>query len=275
MSRPRLEIDPTILDNLPREGHSRHWRELLLANGLLVDLGSPREDDSAPVQTLRAIQGLHARLSPMEDLRTQLAHRIAWNVGGVPRQVWLGMGVFFFVVLAVSNLLVAMCGSPVLLAPLALTGLAVAGVLELNRQTELGEAEQVLEQDRTELAQLVRELLTRDYLARFADRTAIVLPSVQWLTQRAAEVRRLHTARPTPELGDLLADLEADTQRLRAAAEALYAEDPEFSQEGLEVDLSALADRLAALELAPDTQPRFAAALIASRRPSGDSPTSA
>ena len=276
MSRPRLDIDPTVIDNLPREGHSRHWRELLLANGMLVELGPSRPQDRPPVPTLRAIQELHGRLPPLEALRTQLAHRIAWNVGGVPRPIWVGIGLFFAAVLAGSNLLVAMCGTPILLTPFALTGLAVAAVLELNRRTELEDTERLLFGDRDELADLTRELLTRDYVCRLGGKTAIVDPSRRWLGQRIAEVRRhAKAADADPGLGELLQDMTAAQLAFEQAVSARVAEDPEFTQQGLDVDVLAFQERLDELGVPTKTQPRFAQALVSARRPSGDSPTSA
>ncbi|MCP4805551.1 MAG: hypothetical protein GY913_15560 [Proteobacteria bacterium] len=276
MSRERLDIDPTVIDNLPREGHSKHWRELLLANGMLINLGPVGADESPPTQTLRAIQELFGRLPPMESLRTQLAHRIAWNTGTVPKGIWAALGVFFFAVMAGSNLLVAMCGTPIFLVPFALTGLAVAGVLELNRQTELSDTERLLLSDREELAHLTREFLTRDYVCRMAGRTVIVAPTRRWLGQRLAEVRMKRLAADADQaLDELQQDLTDALEAYDAALADRVNEDPEFTQDGLEIDLIPLAERLDELQVARRTQPRFAAALIESRRPSGDSPTSA
>ena len=230
----QVELDPTLIGAMPPEGHARQWRTLLFSANLMLELPPPSAEDSPPVQTIRAIQESFATLPGLQDDVTAVSHPLGWTTGEVPNQVWGGIAAFFIVLLwLTNNVLVAMCGAPVLLAPVAVVGLLVAGVLELNRRKQLEAKTHDLLENRGELAGLVMALLQRDFVCRVGAETVIYnQPSVLWLKHRRDENRQL-------ELGPWFKEAhDAARAKVRAVVEAA----PDF--EPVEIDLGPSRQRL-------------------------------
>lgn len=229
-----VELDPTVIGAMPPEGHARQWRTLLLSSNLLVDLGERQPKENPAVQTLRAIQASYATLPELQDEISRVSKPLGWTVGEVPNPVWGVLATVFVALLWISNnLLVAMCGAPVLLMPFAVVGLIAAGLLEVNRRKLVEARSNDLLENRGELSGLVRALLERDFVTRVNDDLTLVCsPSRMWLLNRCTENRTL------PLEGYLREEYRALDERIQGLVEA------GVGFEALEVDLGPIRQRL-------------------------------
>ncbi|HJN74930.1 MAG TPA: hypothetical protein QGF58_13445 [Myxococcota bacterium] len=229
-----VELDPTLLGALPPEGRTNQWRGLLLSANLMIDLPPRAPGESPPLQTIRAIQDSFADLPGLQDEVSAIAQPLSWQAGEVPPEVWAGIAGFFFLLLWLTNsLLVAMCGAPVLLAPVAIIGLTVFSVLELNRRKLLGLKEHDLLVNRGELAGLVVALLERDFVCRAGDDIVIFnAPSLLWLRHRRDENMKQ----------ELEGFLRERVEAAKREFDAVLEEAPTFAP--VEIDLAPVRERL-------------------------------
>lgn len=240
-----LELDPTLAVALPREGHSRQWRERLLSASLLLDLGPERDDEDPATQTLRMVARLFRQLEPLEDQRRTLDLPNPFNTGAVPTHIlWIMFGGWCLLTAAFSALF-AIFGTFIVFTPPALMVLAFVWYYETARKQKRLKTEARLMGVRGELAELVTEVLSHDFVVRTRDSVVICLPSAVWLRHRRIEVERAGYVRgQSDELLALAEELGMAARGLEARAEEIAESGVQYEEAGLSPDLEPWAERL-------------------------------
>jgi hypothetical protein len=259
-----LELDPSLAVALPLEGHSRQWRQRLLSASLLLDLGPVREDEDPATQTLRMVARLFRRLEPLEDSAAQLEMPNPFNTGVVPpRVLWLMFGVWVLLT-ATTSALVASFGIFVAFTPPALLGLALIGYHELARKQARLKVQAQLTGVRGELAELVTEVLSHDFVVRTPDSVVVCLPSAVWLRHRKVEVERAaYVKENDPQLLELAEELGRQARGLEARAQEVALSGQRYEDSGLTPDLDEWAARLADHGVSVKQSPELHALLLA------------
>ena len=240
-----LELDPSLAVALPLEGHSRQWRQRLLSASLLLDLGPEREDEDPATQTLRMIARLFRRLEPLEDQRRTLDQPNPFNTGVVPpRVLWVVFGVWM-VLTATTSALFAIFGSFVALTPPALAGLALVAYHELGRHQARLKVQAQLMGVRGELAELVTEVLSHDYVVRTRDSVVVCLPSAVWLRNRKLDAeRKAYLKGNDVQLLAMAEELGRQARGLEARANEIALSGQQYEDNGLSPDLEEWVARL-------------------------------